>query len=671
MKNSFYNPYSQGFFRCAAATPLVTLANPARNVSSQIIIAQQCHKLHVGVVVFPELSLSGYSIQDLFQQQCLLKECENALTTLILASKDLKPLLITGLPILIDGRLFNCAAAIQAGKLLGIVPKSVLPNYREFYEKRHFSSANELLCDNIVFAGQNAPIGTNLLFRCREYPAAIMGIEIGEDLRAPITPGTFAAMAGATIIANPAASNIIIGEADYRRLLVRSVSGKNICGYIYSGAGHGESTTDLAWDGHAIIAENALVISESARFAGNGSFTVNDLDVDRLILERMRVNSFKDCAKNFKNQISDFQTIDFSLGDLQSEIKLLRQISPFPFVPQIEAERDERCQETFNIQLEGLTSRLQASGIERLVVGISGGLDSTLALLVCCGALDKLGLSRKNIIAVTMPAFATSESTRNNALELMQSLGVSCREIDIKPSCLQMLKDLDHPYSRGEKVYDITFENVQAGERTSHLFRIANAHSGLVVGTGDLSELALGWCTYGVGDHMSHYNVNASIPKTLVRHLISWVTANTTTGHGTAKVLHRILETPISPELVPGDGSAKAVQETEKFTGPYELQDFNLYYLTRFGFKPSKVAYLSWCAWSGDKQKYDFATIRFWLEKFITKFFGQSQFKRSCVPDSPKVSSGGALSPRGDWRAPSDAAADIWLEELNKNAPID
>lgn len=669
MKNSFFNPYSQGFFRCAAATPLVALANPSHNASSQIVIAQQCHKKSVGVVVFPELSLSGYSIQDLLQQQCLLEECEKALITLLHASVELTPLIITGLPLLIDGRLFNCAAVIQGGRLLGIVPKSMLPNHREFYEKRHFSSADELLRDSVQIAGQTVALGTNLLFRCREHPNAVIGIEICEDLWAPIAPATFAAMAGATLICNLSASNIVIGKADYRRLLIKATSGRNICGYIYSGAGHGESTTDMAWDGHAVIAENGSIISESERFAGNGSFTVNDIDVDKLILERMRVNSFKDCGASYKEQLKNFRSIEFSIGSPAADLPILRRISRFPFVPEVFSERDERCYEAFNIQTEGLTSRIQASGIERLIVGVSGGLDSTLALLVSCRALDKLGISRQNLVACTMPAFATSEATRKNAWELMQSLGVSCREIDIKPSCMQMLKDLDHPFARGEKVYDITFENVQAGERTSHLFRLANSCNGMVVGTGDLSELALGWCTYGVGDHMSHYNVNASIPKTLVKFLISWAAENTGTSPKTAEILGKILNTAISPELVPGEGSSQPAQETEKFTGPYELQDFNLYYLTRFGFRPSKVAYLSWCAWGNGDKSYSFPVICSWLEKFIRKFFGQSQFKRSCVPDSPKVGSGGALSPRSDWRAPSDASATIWLEELKNNTP--
>ncbi|MFZ5950494.1 MAG: NAD(+) synthase, partial [Candidatus Rifleibacteriota bacterium] len=522
----------------------------------------------------------------------------------------------------------------------------------------------------MVFAGSEVPVGTNLIFKCREVPDAQIAIEICEDLWAPISPATFACMAGATLIGNLSASNVVIGKADYRRLIVRSFSGKNICGYVYSSAGPGESTTDLAWDGHAIIAENASIIKENLRFAASGTITCADLDVDRLALERIRYNSFRDSANAWKDRTRDFRIIDFNLEELPHEMKLKREVSRFPFVPDDPAARNDRCNEAFQIQVQGLTTRMKATGIEKLVIGVSGGLDSTLALIVACKAVDSLNLSRQNVIGCTMPGFATSSSTKDNAHELMQSLGVKIMEIDIIPSCTQMLKDLGHPFASGQRVFDVTFENVQAGDRTSHLFRLANACNAMVVGTGDLSELALGWCTYGVGDHMSHYNVNASIPKTLIQYLIRFVADSSDVGSTLSSVLYKILQCEISPELVPADDKTGKMQSTQDVVGPYELQDFNLYYLTRFGFSPSKVAFLCWHAWKqSGSEKYDLPTIKKWLKVFITRFFGQSQFKRSCVPDSPKVGSGGSLSPRGDWRAPSDLKADLWLNELETRVP--
>lgn len=669
MNKAFFNPYSHGFFRCATANPAVVLARPSVNADRQLAVAKQCHDEKVGLVVFPELSLSGYSLQDLFQQKCLLDESLNALTKMVDASRDLDPLIITGLPLMIDGRLFNCAAALQKGRLLGIVPKTWLPNHREFYEKRQFSSSLELSQAEVLIGTRSIPVSPALLFCCRELPHVQIGVEICEDLWAPVPPSSFAAMAGATMICNLSASNIVIGKADYRRLLVKATSGRNICAYLYCSAGQGESTTDLAWDGHSIIAENGSIIEESSRFKAEGNLCMGDLDLEKMQLERMRVNSFRDCATQFPEQIGRYRRVEFSLdGFCSADLPIMRRVARFPFVPDHEGERKERCEEVFNIQTQALCTRLDSSGIRKLVIGISGGLDSTLALIVACKACDKLGISRKNIHAVTMPGYATSSGTRDNAIELMHALGVSDSEIDIRPSCLQMLKDIGHPFAAGQKQYDITFENVQAGERTSHLFRLANSCGGIVVGTGDLSELALGWCTYGVGDHMSHYNVNASIPKTLVRFLIAHAAESGSPGDKTSLVLEKILATGISPELIPGDDTNGPAQLTEKSVGPYELQDFNLYYLSRFGFKPSKVAYLSWCAWLG-ADKYRFQEIRHWLEIFVRKFFGQSQFKRSCVPDAPKVGSGGSLSPRGDWRAPSDVSADLWLAELADNTP--
>jgi NAD+ synthase (glutamine-hydrolysing) len=669
MPKNYFNPFSHGFFRCAAATPLVSLACPIQNASAQIIMLSQCHEKHVSVVVFPELSLSGYSLQDLFHQQSLLDECETALRSLVNASAAYNPLVITGLPLMLSGRLYNCAAVLQRGRLLGIVTKTYLPNYSEFYEKRQFSSGRELTDDYVNLCNQTVPIGSDLLFRCRENPDATLAVEICEDLWAPVPPSSWSAMAGATIICNPSASSAIIGKPEYRRLLVKSTSARLLSAYIYSGAGQGESTTDLAWDGHALIGENGQILEESERFSADGSLLIRDIDVEKLQLERMRNSSFKDCAVDLRHDSPRFRTVEFTTSAVDTELPLLRDIERFPFVPETPTQLLQRSQDVLNIQIQGLATRLQSSGIEKLVIGVSGGLDSTLALIIACKTLDRLGLSRSNIIACTMPGYATSDSTKTSAWQLMKTLGVSAREIDIKPSCMQMFKDIGHPFANGEELYDITFENVQAGERTSHLFRLANANQAMVVGTGDLSELALGWCTYGVGDHMSHYNPNASVPKTLVRYLINWFIDNNEFGDKASATLRAIVDGEISPELVPGDSLDKPTQKTEDTVGPYELQDFNLYYLLRYGFRPSKVAYLSWCAWGKGKNSYKFSEIKKWLAVFIKRFFGQSQFKRSCVPDSPKVGSGGALSPRGDWRAPSDASAATWLDQLNNNTP--
>ncbi len=627
-------------------------------------MVRQFHAQHAGVIVFPELSLSGYSLGDLFQQQTILDACQEALLCLIEASSELDPLIVTGLPLMVGSRLFNCAAVIHRGRLLGLVPKTWLPDHREFYEKRQFCSSTELDRAEVMIGGFSAAIGTDLLFSCPQFSHLTIGIEICEDLWAPVQPSTMAAMSGATLICNLSASNIVIGKADYRRLLVKASSGRNICGYIYSSAGQGESTTDLAWDGHLIIAENGTLLTESTRFSTDGSSCICDLDLEKLQLERIRNNSFRDCSSRYAGTPS-YRTITFEVPDACSaELPMLRSIPRFPYVPEDGRDLHERCEEVFNIQVQGLSTRLLSTGIKKVVVGVSGGLDSTLALLVACRTFDKLQISRENILAVTMPGFATSDKTRNSAGDLMRATGVTGCEIDIRPSCMQMLKDLKHPFAEGKEQYDITFENVQAGERTSHLFRLANQSGALVIGTGDLSELALGWCTYGVGDHMSHYNVNASVPKTLVRFLIEHV-ATSQAGHPVAGILGQVLATTISPELIPSDSQP---QQTEATVGPYELQDFNLYYLSRFGFKPSKICYLAWQAWQ-NAGKYRFSEIKAWLGVFLKRFFGASQFKRSCVPDSPKVGSGGSLSPRGDWRAPSDASAHTWLQELEKNTP--
>ncbi|MDQ3796565.1 MAG: NAD(+) synthase, partial [Pseudomonadota bacterium] len=577
---------------------------------------------------------------------------------------------------------FNCAVIVHRGRVLGLVPKTYLPNYREFYEKRQFTSGRYAVVTEVEFLGQRVPFGNDLIFDAVEFEDFSLYVEICEDLFTPVPPSTYAALAGATVLANLSASNITIGKADYRRDLCAVQSGRCIAAYLYSAAGPGESTTDLAWDGHAIIYENNVLLTEADRFSAEEQIISADIDLERLAQERMRMTSFNDSVGEHRDRLRGIRRIPFEFEVPKGEIPLARRIERFPYVPNDPAARDERCYEAYNIQVHGLMKRLVSTGIKRVVIGVSGGLDSTQALIVAAKTMDRLKLPRKNILAYTMPGFATSSGTLGNAHKLMRALGTTASEIDIKPTCMQMLKDIGHPYAQGERVYDVTFENVQAGERTSHLFRLANFHQGLVLGTGDLSELALGWSTYGVGDHMSHYNVNASVPKTLIQHLIRWVIASKQFEEQTSATLQGILDTEISPELVPGDDKNQPAQSTQAKIGPYELQDFNLYYILRFGFRPSKVAFLALSAW-GDKtqgewpdplsaearHEYNLATIKKWLEVFLYRFFKISQFKRSCLPNGPKVGSGGSLSPRGDWRAPSDSEATVWLEELRKNVP--
>jgi NAD+ synthase (glutamine-hydrolysing) len=635
--------------------------------------------------LFPELGLSAYSNDDLFHQDVLLDTTRAALAELVDASRDLTPVLLAGMPLRVDnGPLFNCAVVVYRGRILGVVPKSYLPNYREFYEKRQFIAARQALAREIELLGQPVPFGNDLLFTATNIEAFVLHVEICEDVWVPVSPSTYAALAGATLLANLSASNITIGKAEYRRDLCATQSAKCLAAYLYSAAGPGESTTDLAWDGHALICENNEILAESERFLSSEHMIVADIDLERLVQERMRMSSFADCAADHRQQLQTMRSIPFTFQTPAGNIALQRSVERFPYVPNDPAKRDERCFEAYNIQVHGLLKRLQSARIDKLVIGVSGGLDSTHALIVAAKTMDHLQLPRSNILAYTMPGFATSDTTLANAHGLMRALEVTAHELDIRPSCLQMFKDIGHPFKDGEPVYDITFENVQAGERTSHLFRLANQHHALVLGTGDLSELALGWATYGVGDHMSHYNVNASVPKTLIQHLIRWVIDSAQFDQQTNTILQSILDTEISPELVPADDSNRdqPAQSTQEKIGPYELQDFNVYYTTRFGLRPSKIAFLSHHAWK-DKTKgawpdalapekhneYDLATIKKWLEVFLFRFFQISQFKRSCVPNSPKVGSGGSLSPRGDWRAPSDSEAGVWLEELRLNVP--
>ena len=677
----FNNIYRHGFVRVAAATPQVHLAAPQQNGAEIVTLFQQAEKENVALTIFPELCLSGYSIDDLLQQSALQQQVEEALAQLCKATSKAKGVMVVGAPLMVKGALYNTAIAIQAGRILGVVPKSYLPNYREFYEKRHFIPAAGIKTQQIRLNDQLLPFGTKLLFSCQNIVDFCFALEICEDVWTPIPPSTYAALAGATILANLSASNVTIGKARYRRDLCKSQSGRTLSAYIYSASGFGESTNDLAWDGDAFVVENAQILAENTRFATSPNMTIADVDVQRLMQERSRTNSFHDSTK--ETDLSDFTTIPFAYMPTIQKLPLQRDIERFPFVPSHSQERDERCEEAYQIQVQGLMQRLQASGINKIIIGISGGLDSTQALLVAVRTFDALELPRENILAYTMPGYATSSGTKSNAWALMEALGVSAEEIDIRPSCEQMLKDLKHPFTNGEPVYDITFENVQAGQRTSHLFRLANHHGGLVLGTGDLSELALGWCTYGVGDHMSHYNVNTSLPKTLIRHLLRWEQAGGVYGDAVNQVLGKIIDTEISPELVPGESNAgQPSQSTEAVIGPYPLQDFNLYYITRYGFSPSKVAFLAAQIWTDSRKGhwpvgtpeseqvgYELREIKKWLEKFLWRFFQTSQFKRTAVPNGPKVGSGGSLSPRGDWRAPSDSSAQIWVEELKANVP--
>ncbi len=676
--HAFFNPGQHGFVRVAVAVPRVRVADPAFNAAETVAMLGQVAAEGAAIVAFPELGLSAYTCDDLFHQRALLDACETALASIAEATRKVPVLAIVGVPIRADHRLFNCAALVSGGRVLGIVPKTYLPNYGEFYEARQFSAADTALATSIVLNGQSVPFGNDLLFQASNVPLLKLHAEICEDVWVPIPPSSYAALAGATLLVNLSASNITIGKSDYRHRLVSLQSARCLAAYLYSSAGLGESTTDLGWDGQALIYESGDLLAESERFVSGSHFICADVDLDKLSRERMRQNSFGESVARHRSEVSRFRTVAFDLPvpSATAARGLRRRMERFPYVPADTARRDERCSEVYNIQVQALVQRMSAAGIGKVVIGVSGGLDSTHALLVCAKAMDRLGRPRTDILAYTMPGFATSKRTLDQARRLMAAVGCSASEIDIRPSCEQMLRDIGHPYAEGKAVYDIAFENVQAGERTSHLFRLANLHGGIVVGTGDLSELALGWSTYGVGDHMSHYNVNASVPKTLIKHLVRWVADSGSVEAGDDPVLDEILATEVSPELVPGDADDKPDQSSEATVGPYELQDFHLYYILRYGFAPSKVAFLAWTAWhdraAGDwpdgpgvqRNQYSLAEIKTHLGTFLYRFFKTSQFKRSCVPNAPKIGSGGSLSPRGDWRAPSDSEATVWLDDL-------
>jgi NAD+ synthase (glutamine-hydrolysing) len=680
----FGSLYRHGYVRVAAAVARVQIAEPLVNAARTVELARRASSENAALVVFPELGLSGYSIEDLFHQQAVLDGTLAALAQIVAASADLLPLVVVGAPLRAQGGLFNAAVVIHRGQVLGVVPKSYLPEYREFYEKRHFRAARDRIDDQLELLGQRVPFSPRLAFGSRDLPGFVLHVEVCEDVWAPIPPSTYGALAGATVLANLSDSNVTIGKADYRRLLCASQSARAIAGYVFTSAGVGESTTDLAWDGQALIYENGDRLAESERFADQQQLIFADLNLDRLLSDRATTSSFGDSVHDHRRILARVQRVEFELRVDAPLVPLRREIERFPYVPADPASRSERCEEVYSIQVQGLETRLRATGIEKVVIGVSGGLDSTHALIVAARAFDRLGLPREGVLAYTMPGFATSELTLSNARRLMAALGVTASELDIRPAATQMLRNLGHPAADGQAVYDVTYENVQAGERTSHLFRLANFHRALVVGTGDLSELALGWSTYGVGDQMSHYNVNASVPKTLIQFLLRWAIDTRQYGDEAGETLQSVLDTAISPELIPSQDpdADRPGADSESIVGPYELQDFFLYHVLRFGFRPSKVAFLAHHAWQdrergrwpdlipeARRNQYSLSEIKHWLEVFLERFFHTSQFKRSALPNAPKVGSGGSLSPRGDWRAPSDSTAAVWLAELRENVP--
>src|SRR3954453_9373169 len=677
----FCSPYRHGFLRVAASTLRTSIADARSNAESGLRGARECQDEGVALVVFPELTLTGYSIEDVLLQDTLLDSAETALLDVIAGSAGLVPLVVVGAPLRYRHRIYNCAVVVHRGRVLGVAPKSYLPTYREFYERRQIAPGDDVRT-TIVVGGQAVPFGPDLLFAAGDVPGFVLHVEVCEDMWVPIPPSAEAALAGATVLANLSGSPITVGRAEERCLLCRSASSRCLAGYVYAAAGEGESSTDLAWDGQTMIWENGVALAQSPRFPKGEQRSVADIDLDLLQAERRRMGTFDDNRRQDAARTDGFRSVSFRLEPSTGIVDLRRRVERFPFVPPDEARLESDCYEAYNIQVCGLEQRLRAIGMPKLVIGVSGGLDSTHALIVAARAMDREGRPRSDILGFTLPGFATGTRTKNNAHRLMQTLGVTAEELDITDTARLMLKNLGHPFSAGEPVYDITFENVQAGLRTDYLFRAANQRDGIVLGTGDLSELALGWCTYGVGDQMAHYNVNAGVPKTLIQHLIRWVIASKQFSDDVNRTLGSILSAEISPELVPVKPGEKP-QSTEASVGPYELQDFNLFYTLRFGMRPSKIAVMAMHAWKDcaqgewppafptDKRKaYDLKEIRRWLEVFLRRFFAFSQFKRSAMPNGPKVSAGGSLSPRGDWRAPSDSSAAAWLEDLERNVPV-
>jgi NAD+ synthase (glutamine-hydrolysing) len=678
----FYSAYHQGFVRVAACTHHTAIAEPAANAESVLRVASACHDESVALAVFPELTLSGYSIEDILLQDTLLDTVEDALLDVVAASAELMPVLVVGAPLRYQHRIYNTAVVIHRGRVLGVVPKSYLPTYREFYERRQVA-AGDMVRGAIRIGDVDVPFGPDLLFTATDLPGFVLHVEICEDMFVPIPPSAQAALAGATVLANLSGSPITIGRAEDRCLLARSASSRCLAAYVYAAAGEGESTTDLAWDGQTMVWENGVCLTQSERFPLGDRYSVADVDLELLRSERLRMGTFDDNRIHHGITAESFRRVEFKLDPPAGDIGLRREIERFPFVPADPSRLEQDCYEAYNIQVSGLEQRLRALNYPKVVLGLSGGLDSTHALIVAARAMDREERPRSDILAFTLPGFATGERTKSNAVRLAEALGVTFETIDIKATAELMLKEMDHPFARGEKVYDVTFENVQAGLRTDYLFRLANQRGGIVLGTGDLSELALGWSTYGVGDQMSHYNVNGGVPKTLIQHLIRWVISSHQFDDAVNDVLQSVLDTEISPELVPS-GEDEEIQSSESKVGPYVLQDFSLFQVLRFGFRPSKVAFLAWHAWSdadrGDwpvgfpdnkRPAYSLKEIRHWLQVFAQRFYQFAQFKRSAMPNGPKVSHGGSLSPRGDWRAPSDMSARIWLDEIEREIPED
>ncbi|RAU96767.1 NAD(+) synthase [Mycolicibacter senuensis] len=676
----FYNAYRHGFARVAACTHRTTLADPAANAESVLRLARECHDDGVALAVFPELTLSGYSIEDILQQDSLLGAVETALLEVVAASTPLLPVLVVGAPLRYAHRVYNTAVVIHRGRILGVAPKSYLPTYREFYEGRQLAAGADER-GMIRLGGLEVPFGPDLLFAATDLAGFVLHVEVCEDMFVPVPPSAQAALAGATVLANLSGSPITVGRAEDRCLLARSASARCLAAYIYAAAGEGESTTDLAWDGQTMIWENGTLLDDSERFPTGARRSVADVDLGLLRSERVRMGTFDDNRRHHRDAVQSFRRVEFALDPPSGDIGLRRVVERFPFVPSNPQRLQQDCYEAYNIQVSGLEQRLRALDYPKVVLGVSGGLDSTHALIVAARAMDRENRPRSDILAFTMPGFATGERTKANAAALSRALGVTFAEIDIRDSARLMLAELGHPFARGEAVYDVTFENVQAGLRTDYLFRIANQRGGIVLGTGDLSELALGWSTYGVGDQMSHYNVNGGVPKTLIQHLIRWVINSGEFDAEVCAVLASVLNTEISPELVPATNSEE-IQRSEDKVGPYSLQDFALFQALRYGFSPAKIAFLAWHAWHdaaagswppgypADKRVvYSLADIRHWLKVFVQRFYSFSQFKRSALPNGPKVSHGGSLSPRGEWRAPSDMSARIWLDEIEREIP--
>ena len=729
----FLSAYDQGFARVAAVTLPVVPVDPAANAAAIIEQARALAEDGVCLAAFPELCLTGYAIDDLLLSDVLLSDVLTAIETLRAASADLLPALVVGAPLRLGDRLYNCALVIQGGRVRGVAPKSYLPTYREFYEKRHFAPGDALPAgvESIELPGVRSgsdgaertesadgsgdtepvarvPFGANLLFEVEDVPGLTFHVEVCEDMWVPVPPSSVAALAGATVLVNLSGSPITVGRAEDRELLARSSSARGLAAYVYAAAGQGESSTDLAWDGQTLVYENGELLGSTERFPDGPRATVVDVDIEGLRAERLRQGTFADNARTLSSPVAGgpapattftdpaaFRRIRISAADLtapRTDIGLRRRVDRFPFVPDDPARLAQDCYEAYNIQVAALVQRLGAIGNPKIVIGVSGGLDSTHALIVAARAMDRLGRPRSDIHAITMPGFATSAGTRRNAEDLAVGLGCTFEELDIRATATQMLTEMGHPYGEHARtgvlpdgasetdLYDVTFENVQAGLRTDFLFRIANHRGGIVLGTGDLSELALGWCTFGVGDQMAHYGVTAGIPKTLIQHLIRWVVAEKLFDDAVGRTLLSILDTEISPELVPAEAGG-AIQSTQAKIGPYALQDFTLWHVLRRGSRPSRIAFLALLAWrdadAGDwpeglpqaeRVAYDLPEIRRWLELFHRRFF-TNQFKRSTLPNGPKVVAGGSLSPRGDWRMPSDAAATAWLAELERNVP--